>query len=123
MGIKAVITKIQENRIYAKSVNPLGEKPPKAICIVGGFELLSMDSWSSKASNLALAKWQQAESETVELQIDEDYKIINCTRSITDIAKDKYPLKSILFVKHDYRRYFIGDEINVNEQDGKFKII
>jgi len=41
--------------------NPLGEKPPKAICMIGGMELLVRESVASKVSARRLTRWKEAE--------------------------------------------------------------
>ncbi len=57
--MKAIIVKIQDSKVYAKSVNPLGEKPY---------------NWAGSQAPIAywddLAKWQQAESDRCELPIE-----------------------------------------------------
>lgn len=42
-------------------VNPLGEKPPKAVCMIGGMELLVRGSMTYELNAQRLAKWREAE--------------------------------------------------------------
>ncbi|WP_018629226.1 hypothetical protein [Niabella aurantiaca] len=44
--------------------NPLGDKPPKASCLIGGMELLVRDSFSNQLNRSRHQAWQ-AEEETV----------------------------------------------------------
>lgn len=42
-------------------VNPLGEKPPKAICMIGGMELLVRGSMTYELNAQRLGRWREAE--------------------------------------------------------------
>lgn len=91
--MKAVITRIESGKVFAKTVNPLGE------------DLLWEDYNVSKAN---LAKWQQAESERLELPIDKGD--ISAIALFAAFLSDHSTLK-------------IGDTIEVTREGNYFKII
>ncbi len=99
--MKAQISKIENGLVFAKTVNPMGEKSPKKRHFLGTgmFEKKS-------------GEWQQAESERKELPLHPD--------SFEQIQIGLYPefifMNTNLSVK-------IDDEIEVIEQDNKFKIV
>ncbi len=95
--MRAIITKIQDGKVYAKSVNPLGERRPTFI------QGNNPESWE------IADHWQQAESDRVELPLDEDSvfsRMANCTT-----------LKAISVA------FKINDEIQVTREGNYFKII
>ncbi len=102
----ARITRIENGIVYCKIVNPFGENIPNRF-----------DNKYYEANNFDLNRWrkdiqewQQAESERKELPLDD-----NNTGFIND---------QIILMCHGHVIPFaIGDEIEVIEQDNKFKIV
>ncbi len=101
--MKALITKIQNGKIFAKSVNPLGEKP-------------NSNYYRYKnIYDILINNWQQAESERVELELHaknympEDLYLIP-TYYYTRCSKDGFQIE-------------IGDSIQVTREENFFKII
>ncbi len=95
--MKARITRIENGIVYCKTVNPLGEKEY---------------NWAGSQAPISywdnLAKWQQAESERKELPLDNSSVIFH---------------KSDIYIAgFNMRKCYVGDIIEVIEQDNKFKI-
>lgn len=94
----ATITRIQDSKVWCKSVNPLGERRPTFI------QGNKPESWKE------VDWWQQAESERVELPIIEnDYGFINN--------------KLVLYSHGELIPADISDEIQVTREGDYFKII
>ncbi len=108
--MKAIITKIQDGSVFAKSVNPLGEKPEQVYKqIPKDLSFLVTHEMYVRWANEAATKWQQAESDRVELPLDEDSvfsRMVNCTT-----------LKAISVA------FKINDEIQVTREGNFFNII
>ena len=60
-------TRIQKalNDLGLYAVNPYGEKAPKAVCLIGGMELMVRDSMTANVNRKRFEQWQSAESKTV----------------------------------------------------------
>ncbi len=112
--MKAIITRIQDSKIYAKSVNPLGEKPVSpyngSYNGMSGGAVYGNRNYAERCYDYDLQKWQQAESERQELQLSEDDYLVDHVFYYVGGSRN-----SLIILE--------GDEINVIEQDGKFKII
>ncbi len=95
----AKISKIESGRIFAKTVNPLGEKPQKRNYLGSGM------------IEKKFKEWQQAESERVELELYNDYDYY---------FKYDYQLA---YYRKTKTIINIGDEIEVTREGNFFKII
>lgn len=98
--MKATITKISDGKVWAKSVNPLGEKKPRKRNFMGSGML-----------EKKLSEWQQAESERLELELHED-----CYTS--ELWNDDH----ITFTRNNFQ-LFDGVELEVTREGNYFKII
>ena len=97
----AIITAIKDSKVYAKSVNPLGELNKGGWYYhTGGY--LSFDAYKDK--------WQQAESDRVELPLHED-----CLKNSENSNAFYYRKTLKLICYHD--------TIEVTQEGNFFKII
>ncbi len=95
--MKAIITKIQEGKVFAKSVNPFGKR-------------YAMNNGNSDEFDPSQnTKWQQAESERLELEVNP-----NCFNSVFD---------SIAYEKLHHTTIKVLDSIQVTREGNFFKII
>ncbi len=106
----ATITRIENGKVYAKSVNPLGEKPePHHYNVPLGHMASITSKWQVDYN-----KWQQAESERQELELHEDeyYKWL---------LHDKHVIYSL--TNENKIDLYPGLEIQVTREGDYFKII
>ncbi len=99
--MKAIITKIQDGSVFAKSVNPLGEKEPQMVDYI-----IANRSTMEYMANYT--NWQQAESERVELEIG------------TLFQNQGYIYQ---YRNKEKRLISLGDEFEVTREGNFFKII
>ncbi len=68
------ITQITPEGVFAKEVNPYGEKAPKYIPLVGGFEVL-VDNDRNQRFREKYIRWELAESQLQEYPLTEDFHV------------------------------------------------
>ncbi len=109
----ATITRIENGKVYAKSVNPLGEKPePHHYNVPLGHMASITSKWQVDYN-----KWQQAESERQELLLYEDDYLIFDNEDFS--GEIYYYRKSLDDIP---KRIRISDSIEVTREGNYFKI-
>ncbi len=104
--MKCIITKIQDSKVWAKSVNPLGEKP-----IWHQYKSNEINEYTYHEH---MKLWRQAESEREELELHKDgYHHW--------VLHEKHNIYSIIGKMDVY--LFVGKEIEVTREGDYFKII